>query len=120
MPAVMAFVARSLLWTLLFGAGLDLLRVAHVRPAAPIAGLFSVAVAAGVTLEVLRWMRGRYAGQVGRRTVGLVAGVAAAIWAFGLWVDLHSADRGALVIGGTIAAAATVYAYWFLPNYRGI
>jgi hypothetical protein len=105
--------------TFLFGAGLGLIRLAGAQPSVPIAGLVAVAVVAGVTLETLRWKRGRYAGVV-RQQVRAMVILGGLIWTLGLLIDIRSADRGAIVIGGSIAIAVVIYTFSFLPHHRGV
>ncbi|MGH7523503.1 MAG: hypothetical protein ACREK8_04280 [Gemmatimonadales bacterium] len=120
MPRSTEFAARSAVSALCFGAGLALIRVASKRPKVPVVALVAVAIVAGVLLEFFRWQRGRYAGRISVDQVRMVAAVAVLIWGGGLWIDFLSADRGSVVIGGTIAVAAVIYTYSFLPHHRAV
>ncbi|HEY4320040.1 MAG TPA: hypothetical protein VGM77_02590 [Gemmatimonadales bacterium] len=114
-----SFARHSAMSTLVFGAALAWIRLAGDRRA-PIVALVAVALVAGVMLEMYRWKRGRYRDQVDREQVQMIATITTLIWVIGFVIDLRSPDRGALVVGGSIAAAAVIYTYSFLPYHRGI
>lgn len=114
------FVGRCLVSTGLFVGALLLLRAARGRPDAPLIGSLAVAVLAGVMLEMLRWRRGVYGATVRRGHVLTFTGIGLAVWIFGLWIDAQSPDHGALVLGGSAAAALVVYAYELFPHFHHI
>lgn len=113
------FATHSAVSTLIFGAGLALIRLVGDRQA-PIIALVAVALVAGVMREMYRWKRGRYHDLIPGEQVQVVAIVAAVVWVVGLLIDLRSPDRGAMVVGGSIAAATVIYAYSFLPYHRAV
>ena len=114
------FVPRTILSTIVFGVVLGTIRAAVGGATEPVAGLVAVAVLAGVMLEIFHWRRESPETRVSRRTVQIVTGIAAVVWVAGLAVDLSSPDHGALVLAGSVAAAAVVYTYSLFPWFHTI
>ena len=112
------FVPRTILSTGVFGALLGTIRMAVDGATEPVAGLVAVAVLAGVMLEFFHWRRSSPETRASRRTVQIVTGIAAVVWVAGLAVDLSSPNHGALVLGGSVAAAAVVYTYSLFPWFH--